>query len=664
MKINLNGTNIDFSSEIKWLEDEWKCIEELQNINSTLLENYPKFAKIGRQHILYKLAAALLREDIKDLYTKSIELRKIGSVYVTSLLNIEGKWEPFFHQLKKLNLSEELTYRILLLNKYIILFPIKNEYAFNRFVFEGDILMITHEAIHKVETAGELLKLIGLKEYMDTLGKELNNGTANLTMAYARHDHWSNSLKEEGNALNVTTTLQYTKAKKGQNPNWSSLLFYEQLALEGHHLHPGTKTKTGMSAVDVSRYSPEFHENFPICFAAVHKDYLLSTESTPNSIEALFPEQFHKFKEIMIKNELEPSSYHLLPVHEWQYNNTLQLFYKQEIEKKIVVPLPSIKANGTATSSFRTLLPLENKNCFIKLAVNSQMTSTVRSISTNTAMNTTIFSNMIKEILKKEQNLKSFVPLYETAGFTFKSSNKNQARNLTVILRENKEMQLPSDEIAIVGSSLYNRSPFTNKTILEELLEEYNFNNELNKEKGAINFFKEYLSITLPGFLTLLTKYGIALEGHLQNSIPVFKMGKPIKFYFRDWGGARIYLKRLISQGISPVFYPESMIVTNSLDELHSKAHYTFIQSHIGEVIRLLVEVSGIYEGEFWKEVKKTCEVVFETLSQDVEHTVKEDLSFFFQKKVKHKALTSMRISEADSYLYTTVNNPIVKKDE
>jgi siderophore synthetase component len=254
------------------------------------------------------------------------------------------------------------------------------------------------------------------------------------------------------------------------------------------------------------------------------------------------------------------------------------------------------------------------------------------------------------------------LPLNETAGFSFKSNDKHQARNLTVVIRENKENELAPDEIPIVGSSLYNTSPFTNKTVLEEVVDEYIQHRQLSQKNGAISFLNDYLSITIPGFLTLMTKYGVALEGHLQNSIPVFKQGKPVRFYFRDWGGARIYKKRLASRGMNPAFYPGSMTLTDDLNEMHYKAHYTIIQSHIGEMIRLLTEISGVYEGIFWGEVKRVCEEVFRSLTSEAGQSVQEDRLFFFQEKVNHKALASMRMTQADGYLYSIVANPLGKK--
>ncbi|NLP52818.1 IucA/IucC family protein [Bacillus sp. RO1] len=641
-----------------WLEEEKQYYKKLRNMSSTLAERFPVFIKTGHQHILHKLAASLFREDVVNLYSQSVELKRIGSVLVTTLLKVEEHWEPYLNQIQRLDLKEHLIYRIKWFEDYILVFPIRKEFSFRRITLEGDIYKITSNSITVVETASELLRLMQLEDSTEYCN-ELDNSTSNCVLAHTYHDRWTNQMKEEASALRTPSLSNFIKRKKETDPEWNTLLFFEQLAVEGHHLHPGTKTKTGMSMEDVMRYSPEYHGQFSIHFLAVRRDYLLQVEMKPNQLERILEKQFEEGKKLLSAQGHNPSNYYILPVHEWQLNHTLYTLYSNEIRQNIIIPLPSIKISARATSSFRTVMPTKATNTFLKLAINSQMTSTVRSISTNTALNTVHFSNMVKEVLDKELSLRDFIPLNETSGFAFKSENKDKSRNLTVIVRENKEMELENGEIPVVGSSLYNKSPLTNKTILDDILEEYLSYYHYPRREGTIQFFQEYLSITIPGFLTFLTKYGIALEGHLQNSIPVFRNGKPVRFYFRDWGGARIYRPRLQSQGIFPDFYSGSLIETDAIYDIHTKAHYTIIQSHIGEIIRLLVESSGVEESEFWQAVDNKIEAVFQCLESSTEVNVKEDRTYFYQDKISHKALTKMRLNPSDGYMFSDIDNPL-----
>ena len=650
------------SAKINWLEDELKCMSYLEERQPHLVTHFKQNLKKGRQAILHKLAASLLRENVNSLYSDSVQIKKIGSVYVTSLLKVYKQWEPFLHQLQNVELKEGISYRMKSFGEYMILFPIKTELAFQRFTLEGDIVWISRESHHSIQTATELMNFLGLSEEGKELVRELDNGTANQTLSYAAESHWKEKLRDDSQLTPYHSTFQYIQNMKKVEPAWSSLAFFEQMSVEGHHLHPGSKTKMGMSPQEVATYSPEFRQTYKICFVAIRKEWIEFTESEPYVIEKTFEDIIPRYHEFMEENGLAPELFQLIPVHEWQFHHALYSLYENEIEKRIIVPIDSISVECHATSSFRTVMPITQSNRFVKLAVNSQMTSTVRSISTQTALNSTVFSALVREVLSNEAELSTFLPLDEIAGYSFISDDNEQRRNLTVVVRENREDELNEDEVMITGNSLYATSPFSEDTILAELLTEYCANRNLSMGKGARFFFKDYLSVTLPGYLTLLTKYGVALEGHLQNSIPVFKRGKPVRFYFRDWGGARIYKRRLEERGMYPKFYPESITLTENKEEMYSKAHYTIFQNHLGEIIRLLVEASGVFEGEFWTLVKEACDDIFSSLSHEVPVNVIEDRQFLYHKKVNHKALTKMRLRPSAGYLYADVENPLGKE--
>ena len=224
----------------------------------------------------------------------------------------------------------------------------------------------------------------------------------------------------------------------------------------------------------------------------------------------------------------DPETYEVLPVHPWQYEHAIPSIYKEEIEAGDVILLEAVSMQADATSSFRTVSPIGDQTPVIKLAVNSQMTSTVRSISKQTAMNSTVFTSMMKTVMERE-DLPRFAPLNETAGAAFDSEDELKSRNLTMLIRESIDAHLQEDEIAIAGMSLYAESPMSGKTILHELVDQ--------SGQHVLDFFQQYIQTVIPGYMTLMIKYGIALEGHLQNSLPVFKNGRLSRFFFRDWGG-------------------------------------------------------------------------------------------------------------------------------
>jgi siderophore synthetase component len=647
------------------LEEETKWLKYLQMHHPVWAPYYLQNLEDGRKGILRKLAASLLRENLIEIYSSSIKMRKIGSVFVMGLDDVSEFWKGFLHQLQKQELREDIFYLLYRLDQRLLVFPIEKEYAFGRFILTDNILLVGKETVQKVETSNELLDILGhrLPEQAKTLQHELENGTANYTSALSYFEHWKQGIQKEAEYLNARTITDYTHRKTSLDPLWSTALFFEQLSTEGHHLHPGAKTKTGMKPEDVFRFSPEFHQSQMICFVAVKRDYLLLTEIQPYYIESVFPSIREVYQNMLREKGYNSEEYRVLPVHEWQYKNAIGSIYRQEIEAGVVVLLDGVTIQGGASSSFRTIWPEHAGMPAMKLAVNSQMTSTVRSISTQTAMNSLRFTNMMKSIMEREYSLETFVPINEVAGYSFRSSRTNQSRNLTVVVRESIDEQLQPDEVAIPGCSLYNVSPISGKTILAELVEDYCYHQQVSKNEGTISFLKDYLSIIIPGFLTLMVKYGVALEGHLQNSVPVFKNGKLVRFYFRDWGGARIVGKRLRHQGIIANFYQDSVSVTEDETEMRNKLFYTVFQNHIGELIVQLCQHSGLSEKPLWKEVKRACDKSFTRLEGEGIPWVKEDASFLYKPFVRHKALTKMRLYPDSGYLYSTVTNPLFTEE-
>ncbi|SFF83571.1 Siderophore synthetase component [Halobacillus alkaliphilus] len=648
--------------KVQSLIEEQSCLRFLYEKKPEYAPYFLAHMEKGRKGILHKLADSILREDISGYYSSAIDLKKQGST-----LFINGKphsWEGVYKQLQFFPLQEEVVYKFVPLNRYAVLFPVQREYSFHLVETSGDIIYLDKCGTRIVSAASELIRLMfTTEEYpnRDAFIKELDNGTANLTLAYMYNERWKTAIKQEASEFQAATTLEYLKEKQKRTLGFSKSLFFEQLVVEGHHLHPGAKTKLGLSFEDVFQYSGEFHQSFEVCFAAVRREYLRTTSEKGSTLKEFFPVKWQDAVKELNRRGHRAEEFDVLPVHPWQFVHAVPFIYKEEIHREDIILLEDAKLNAQATSSFRTVAPLESEVPVMKLAVNSQMTSTVRSISTQTAMNSTVFSSLIEKIMEQEGHLDGFVPLHELAGAAFRSEDQLKSRNLTMLIRENIDVKLEKGEAAIAGMALYAESPVTETTVLKELAEELRVEESLTEAQAAADFFNDYIQTVIPAYVTLMVKYGVALEGHLQNSIPVFKNGRLTRFFFRDWGGSRIYKERIQKQNLNPSFAAGSVSVTSELSEMHNKLYYTVFQNHLGEMIRQLVQYSGQEEKYFWKQVKLTCEKTFESLGEDpkLREAVREDRAFLYQPAVMHKSLTKMRLTDSKGYGYNQVPNPL-----
>ncbi|EKE30688.1 hypothetical protein MJ3_12000 [Salimicrobium jeotgali] len=593
----------------KLLEEERKCLQFLESDEPAYVPGFLRFISAGRSGILHKLASAVLRE---GLYDRSSEEYGDDGSLIGKTLHFPG---------------------------YSVVFPVRAVYAFNRIETTGTITYVDSKGETPVRTASTLAGLLFTEEEYPNLSyfqKELDNGTANLSLAYA------------GRAV------QGGGKRKDH-------LFFEQQVTEGHHLHPGAKTRLGLSYKDSFRYSPEFGHTFPVRFAAVRKERWTSREQS--LLYTHFPECYRKSEEELKRSGYESSDFVIVPVHEWQFIHALPSIYEKEIIDGTVVLLEDVSLPVKATSSFRTLVPVSGEGPALKLAVNSQMTSTVRSISPQTAGNARVVSELLHSIFEQE-SFSGFTPLYELGGGSFASDDNLKKRNLTMLLRENITPYLEEGEEAIAGMALYAKEPGGEGTILQARFRQYAAEKRLPECEAASAFFRDYARTVLPPYLTLMTKYGVALEGHLQNSVPVFKNGSITRFFFRDWGGSRFYEARLNDRGLYPEFMKGSVSVTKDAASMHHKLYYSVFQNHLGEIIRQLVEATGVGEMEFWSIVREICSETCGRLATEVPEQAETDRKFLKQKTVMHKSLTKMRLYGEKEEWFSEVSNPLYEGEE
>lgn len=667
------------------LSDEKKIKTYLEENNPNLISHFMNSLEKGRKGILKRLVGSMLRENILELTSGSHDLFVIDTIYALNVSAIDEFWQAVLQKLQSVGLDSGRTYKIYPLHQNeCIVIPISKTYAFNRIDVDGSILYVSKSNVNVITHSVEFLEIIrrnkvahqeGTKFAWNQLADELVNGSANLALSYAHWELKKKELQNDANQLGVLNSIDWVLTRKKQMSQFDSSLFFEQLTIEGHNLHPGTKTKIGMKPDDVFRYAPEFDGVAQIHFVAINKPYaewcvVNKDEEDANALLfQSYPDLERAVKKQFRDMNLLIEDYVIVPVHQWQLENAIPDIYEEELIEKVIVPIDDFTVSSGSTSSFRTLVPLENRDVdsfAIKVAVNSQMTSTVRTISANTTNNSTVFTRLIQSVMKKEEGLsKTFVPVCEVAGYNFKINEDNQIknRNLSAVLRENIESFIEEDEVAIVGSSLFSESPISEKMIFAELIEKFaEETNETSVRNAVTQFVREYASLIIPGALKLLVKYGIGLEGHLQNSVMVFKEGRPVRMLFRDWGGLRIHKERLEKHQFQADFYPGSMTVTSHLHEVHNKVFYTVFQNHFGELILQACKTYGLSERELWYEIHLLSCKVFEELEADAKYAenVMNDRDALYKAKVEHKALAKMRLDpEMKGYSYAIVPNPL-----
>lgn len=422
------------------------------------------------------------------------------------------------------------------------------------------------------------------------------------------------------------------------------LLHSEQYVITGHNIHPCAKTKLGLSFKEVMQYSPEYNQAFKLNWLFVKKGLLYNNLETS---------EMNTIAEFSGYTGLIPDGYDLIPVHPYQYEHVIPNVYHEEIQSKEIIPLQHKGGLVKSTSSFRTVCPLDAFTPIIKLPVNSQMTSTIRSISNNSIINSKIIGEYFKLIYKTDKRLNDIsLSVLEYGGMTYIHEQEDKQRNLSFILRENNTQYLQTQSLLYTATCLFEFNE-NNKKVYIDVIE------SARETQTPIDWFDQYTSILVETALTLMTKYGIGLEAHLQNMSFEFIHGVPTRLHVRDFGGLRIDTSRV------PEWLKLSDALTNATtDSMYEKVQNTLISNHLNTLVHHFSEDFHYDKKQLWHRINRKFKAVFEMLkTQNREHT-EADIKAFYTETINEKALLTMRISNDKQDIYVQRANPLLMNDE
>jgi D-ornithine---citrate ligase len=404
------------------------------------------------------------------------------------------------------------------------------EHAFDRVVLEP----VDLDPLEMVDHAG--------------LRAELASAITGLALAYARRE----ALDAARWAAGARDMLEIA-AKAG--PDEGGVLL-EQLATEGHNLHPCGRTRLGWDVADMLAHD-------------------LETPGTEVRLVAVPGEVF-------VGQEIDPFGPQVLPVHAWQLAHLRDAHPGWDLQVLDEV-LPA-----RPTAALRTLLVRDR---YLKLSLDIQVTSTRRTISIASTRNGPLLSEFLAAHLYSDRVL--LMP--EVAGA---ASTLGNGRQLSAIVRTGLAGRLRAGEVAVPAIALPATDPITGRSVLDGLV----------ARSGLTpgDWLREYAWLLLPVVLRLAAQDGVGLEAHLQNCVPTFVAGRPHRMALRDFAGLRVYAR----SGIE--LWPGSVIVTDDREVMLAKVAYTAFQAHLGElVLRLGLDDSA------WRAIR---EVVDDVLGGHPDH--------------------------------------------
>jgi siderophore synthetase component len=581
----------------------------------------------------------------------------------------------------------------------VVVAQVASVHGYDRVRFTGPIRQWTPDG--GAETVSHPVDLIPVVEcagafadaaQAERIRGELAESVANLALARLAKSVHSEKIdgSEHAVAVNATTApacdatdQTILDAVSGGVPAADPVAAFERITTDGHPFHYGGKIRRGMTAADGLAYAPEFTDRIDLRFVAVDREYARETRSADaDRFGDRVLDTFGGLRDVL-RDELprgrSPDEYAVIPVHPWQFHRTIPSQYAEQRGDGCVVPLDGYSHPATPGLNLRTVVPYDTERIdegpppHVKLAIGVQTTNVERTLSPHAVTN----GPQVTDLLSAVEAAESF----ETLGFLDEPSatcyyapggphrdgdEYDDARHLSGLLRANPyDHPLVGDDAhPVVASSLLADAHGTGRPLVCDLLDEYaSASDTTDPAAAARSFLADYADVVVPEQLFLLTKYGIALESHLQNSLVVFEGARPAATLVRDFGGIRVHGGRVGDRGYSIDPFPGSDLDADGETDLYWKLYYALFQNHLAELVAAIADEEDVDETTCWGIVRERCERAFETARSDPavpDERVRRDERALFADPAVHKALTAMRLQgKRHEYVTSEVSNPL-----
>ena len=412
---------------------------------------------------------------------------------------------------------------------------------------------------------------------------------------------------------------------ESEGNDWAKrLLHYERLAsFLDHPFYPTARAKLGFSSADLTIYAPEFGATFKLRWLAVPQ---ILYQGTFTALPAWWP----SFNDVGLPASLADSHY-LLPVHPFMWEHHLQgLLVEASLFKQVeLAPKPFLKV--AATLSVRTVIVQQAPEWHLKLplSIRTLGAKNIRTIKPSTVKDGHTVQSMLAAIAAVEPNITELLLLTdESRGAEVAGKNF-----LGFILRHYPQVV---EETVLVPVAALLAETANGQSVFEELAQEF-------YGGSVMDFFEEYVTLTLRLHLTLWIRYGIALESNQQNSVLVLSQDNDsqerprLRLLLKDNDSGRILPEQLIKR--CPELVPSvaslqdrRILVTEQLPLAQMFTTIT-LQLNIAVLIEGLAKQAGLERKLLYMYVRNQIENLLGEL-----HAEGEDISLAQQVLLEDKS--------------------------
>ncbi|MCF6523933.1 IucA/IucC family siderophore biosynthesis protein [Streptomyces sp. JJ36] len=319
--------------------------------------------------------------------------------------------------------------------------------------------------------------------------------------------------------------------------------------LEGHQTgHPwlvANKGRLGFSAVDAERWAPEARTPRRLPWIAVHRDRAVyrgvRALAEPDRLYAqeLGPATRGRFEAILRAQGREPADHLLLPVHPWQWDETIVPLFAADLARGAIVPLEADDDVRLPQQSVRTFLNAGRPDRHtVKLPLSVLNTLVWRGLPTERTLAAPAVTSWVHALRDDDPFLRDdcrVILLGEVASVAVPHPVYDalpqvpyQYRELLgCIWREPLGPRLDHGERARTLAALLHTDP-SGRALTAELVERSGL--------PPTVWLRHLFAALLPPLLHFLYRYGIVFSPHGENAVVVFDTDDvPVRLAIKDF---------------------------------------------------------------------------------------------------------------------------------
>lgn len=314
----------------------------------------------------------------------------------------------------------------------------------------------------------------------------------------------------------------------------------ERSMTEGHPCFVANNGRLGFGVADFRAFAPEAGAPVQLDWIAVHRTKAVFTSSEGldyrEHLEAELGSDAAFFDAELRSQGLDPSSYFLMPVHPWQWENKLTVTFAAEIAQQHIVHLGIGTDAYQAQQSIRTFFNTsEPEKCYVKTAISVLNMGFMRGLSPYYMKATPAINDWLQELITGDEALQSrgLAMIKEVAAMGYHNGYYEAAsakgspyrKMLSALWRESPLPLLKAgQQLTTMASLLHVDSsgkPFVSALIGRSGL-------------APSNWLRRYFEAYLIPLVHCLFRYELAFMPHGENVILVLEDGVPVCAIMKD----------------------------------------------------------------------------------------------------------------------------------